>query len=139
VDEARHRLDFTAWNGQLTASGMRRALAGGMPPWQYTLAHPEASLSEGQKQELARGFQASLDASNLTTSATALALVSFQSSAAATTIRNRCSSCHSQRQAMAFRTSSPVKAKALIDRMVQHGARVPASEKQALIEFFTRP
>ena len=138
VDEARQRLDFTAWNGRLTASDMRRALDGSMPPWRYTLVHPEARLSEGQKQELARGFQASLDANAFATSATDLTLVSDQGSAAATIIHNRCSSCHSPLRAMVFRTSSPVKAKALIARMVKHGARVPVSEQQTLVDYLTR-
>ena len=89
VDEARHRLDFTAWNGRLTALGMRRALDGDMPPWQYTLAHPEARLSLGQKLELARGFQVSLDANAGATAATAPTLVSYQGSAPAAIISTR--------------------------------------------------
>jgi hypothetical protein len=138
VDEARRHLDFTAWNGRLTASGLQRALDSNMPPWQYTLAHPEARLNAGQKQELARGFQASLDANAGKTTATALTLVSYQGSSAATIINNRCSSCHSPRRAMDFRTASPVKARALIARMVKHGAKVPVSEEPPLVDFLTR-
>ena len=138
VDEARRRLDFSSWNGRLTAEGMRRALGRGMPPWQYTLAHPEARLNDGQKEELVRGFQSSLAANAGTPPATALTLVSYQGSGPAEIINARCSSCHSPRKAMAFRATSPAKAKALIDRMVKHGARVPAADEQALIDYLSR-
>jgi len=62
IDEAKHHFNFSAWNDRLTVAKMRQALAHGMPPWQYTLVHSEARLSEAQKQELLQGFQASLDA-----------------------------------------------------------------------------
>ena len=60
INGAKRHLDFSAWNGRLTGAGMRRALDRGMPPWQYTVAHPEARLSPAQRDILARGFQASL-------------------------------------------------------------------------------
>ena len=138
VDEARSRLDFNDLNGRLTAQGLQRALDHGMPPWQYTLAHPEAKLSDGQKQELVRGFRASLAANASPSPATALTRVSYQGSAAADIINLRCSACHSPRKALTFRTSSPAKAKALIDRMVKHGARVPAADEQSLIDYLSR-
>lgn len=62
IDEAKHHFNFSAWNGRLTVARMRQALSHGMPPWQYSLVHPEARLSEAQKQELLQGFQASMDA-----------------------------------------------------------------------------
>jgi hypothetical protein len=62
IDEAKHHFNFSAWNGRLTVAKMRQALAHGMPPWQYTVAHPDARLSEVQKQELLQGFQAALSA-----------------------------------------------------------------------------
>ena len=59
IDDAKRHLDFSAWNGRLTAAGLQRALDRDMPPWQYTLAHPEARLTSEQKQVLVQGFQES--------------------------------------------------------------------------------
>ena len=40
---------------------LERAVTGGsMPPFDYLLKHPEARLSEDERQQLADGFKASL-------------------------------------------------------------------------------
>ena len=138
ISEAKSRVDFSAWDGRLNASGLQRALNHDMPPWQYTLAHPEARLSASQKQELVQGFRASLGGSAGFPVPAGLVLASYQGSDNATAfINQRCSSCHSPKRAMDYRTSSPARAKALIDRMIHHGAKVPASAETMLIRHFT--
>ena len=138
IDEAKSHVNFSAWDGRLNASGLQRALNRGMPPLQYTLAHPEARLSAGQKQELVRGFQASLGGGAESASPAGPVLPSSQGSDKATAVINAdCSSCHSPKRALAFHTSSPARAKALVDRMIHHGAKVSASAETLLVSHFT--
>ncbi|MFN2127179.1 MAG: heme-binding domain-containing protein [Anaerolineales bacterium] len=62
VDEARQRMNFSEW-------GQRRQdiddiysviKNGEMPPFQYLIMHPEARLTDSEKQILIEGFQATL-------------------------------------------------------------------------------
>ena len=62
VDEARQRMNFSEW-------GQRRQdiddiysviKNGEMPPFQYLIMHPEARLTDAEKQTLIQGFQATL-------------------------------------------------------------------------------
>ena len=131
VQRGQRHLDFSNWNGRLTAPRLQRALDRGMAPWYYTIAHPEARLSDAQKQVLVQGFQASLGANASAGPASA------PGAEAAALIRTRCSSCHSPTRALDFRTANPDLAKALVDRMVRHGARLPAGAEPVLIKFFT--
>ena len=62
IDRGRRHVDFSAWNGRLKPERLRRALDHDMPPLQFTLVHPEARLTEAEKQALVQGFQASLEA-----------------------------------------------------------------------------
>lgn len=60
VDEGRSYLNVSQWGrgkqeGEEAAHMVRR---GEMPPWFYLPAHPEARLSEPEKQELIRGLVA---------------------------------------------------------------------------------
>lgn len=131
-------MDFSAWNGRLTPQGLQRALDRNMPPIQFTLVHPEARLTPEQKQVLVQGFQASLPANASLPASPKLLLVSNLAPKATEIINARCSACHSPIYALQYRTSSPAKASALIDRMVRHGATVSPSEKQILIDQFTQ-
>jgi len=62
VDEGRSRLNFS------DASNIRRSTSditeeiqeGGMPPAQYLLLHPDAKLTDAEKQQLIQGVQNSL-------------------------------------------------------------------------------
>ncbi len=62
VDKGRHELNLTDWD----ASSRRAREAGEevqrgrMPPFYYTMMHPEAVLSAQDREALARGLQASL-------------------------------------------------------------------------------
>jgi len=138
IDEAKSHVNFSAWDGRLNAGGLQRALDRGMPPWQYTLAHRGARLSAGQKQELLQGFQASLAGGPASPARAGRVLDADPGFGNATAVIDAaCSSCHSPKRALAFHTSSPARAKALVDRMIHHGARVPASAETTLIRHFT--
>ena len=138
IDEAKRRVDFSAWNGKLTAEGLQRAINRGMPPLQYTLFHPEAKLTDASKQTLMQGFQASLTYKAGTGKPATTPAVLPPGADATTIINARCSVCHSPAAALRFRALSPDQAKILIDQMVQKGANVSASETQTLIGYFTR-
>jgi hypothetical protein len=69
VDEGRRRLNFSEWTGQQSSGGeegngtgevTRTIERGSMPPFQYILQHPTASLNQTEKADLIRGLQASL-------------------------------------------------------------------------------
>jgi hypothetical protein len=68
VEEGRSRLNLSEWGmpsgggeGGEGAGEAAEVIAGGyMPPAQYLLMHPEARLSDAEKQQLIQGMQASL-------------------------------------------------------------------------------
>jgi len=65
VVEARSELNFSNWQDGLRPAespGLIRmkVLAGKMPPIQYRLAHPEARLSNAEKQQLINGLTATI-------------------------------------------------------------------------------
>lgn len=62
VDEGRHELNFSEWNrGSLEADEAAEAVrTGEMPPRSYLLLHPEARLTDAEREQLARGLDASL-------------------------------------------------------------------------------
>ena len=54
IDGAQEVVNFSDWNGALTAEEMQHAINGNMPPLQYTLLHPNAKLTDAEKQTLVR-------------------------------------------------------------------------------------
>ncbi len=59
VEEGRSALNFSEWGaGQEGEEAGEEVLEGAMPPWQYLLMHPEASLNEAEKQSLVAGLNA---------------------------------------------------------------------------------
>jgi uncharacterized membrane protein len=151
IDAGRSRLNFSEWNGGLSAQELRRVLDGGMPPLQYTLVHPDAKLSAADKQTLIAGFEESLAAENgggaaagaaadPSSAPSAGASPSPAAAAADATaiISARCSTCHSSSPALQYHASSAAEAQGLIDSMIQQGAAVSQAEEQALIEYYTR-
>lgn len=59
VEEGRAALNFSAWDpGQEGEEAGKEVLKEAMPPWQYLLLHPEASLNDAEKQALAAGLNA---------------------------------------------------------------------------------
>jgi hypothetical protein len=137
IDGAQEVFNFSEWNGVMTTEELRRAINDNMPPLQFTLLHPNAKLSDAEKQTLVRGFQASL-ADNGGGKPTPSPSATSSGSDAAAVIDARCGSCHSPEAALQFHASSTEQAKALIDQMVQQGATVSAAEEQTLIDYFTR-
>jgi hypothetical protein len=66
VDTGRSQLNFSEWDKpqDVSAGDLADAIRGGsMPPWYYTIAHPNASLSTADKDQLIRGLEATLAAS----------------------------------------------------------------------------
>lgn len=62
VDEARQRLNFSEWGKgrQETDEIYRMINSGEMPPFQFLIMHPEARLTDAEKQALIQGLQATL-------------------------------------------------------------------------------
>jgi heme-binding protein len=66
VDGGRSAFNFSEWNRpqDIGAGDLSEAIRGGsMPPWFYTIAHPNARLSAAEKDALIRGLSATLAAS----------------------------------------------------------------------------
>ena len=62
VDTARTVINFSEWNRPYALSdyaGMRTR-DGNMPPDKYIVAHPEADLTPAEREELARGLDATI-------------------------------------------------------------------------------
>jgi hypothetical protein len=60
VDEGRHKLNFSEWD-QLPRAAREAdetVQEGEMPPWYYTILHPDAKLTDQEKQDLIDGFHA---------------------------------------------------------------------------------
>ena len=63
VEEGRHELNFSQWDRPQdeAENAVKRVANGDMPLAKYLWLHPEARLSEGEKQELMRGLTATID------------------------------------------------------------------------------
>jgi uncharacterized membrane protein YgcG len=59
VYRAREKLNFTDWErSQQIEKAPQKVRSGEMPLFQYLLAHPEARLSDAERETLARGLEA---------------------------------------------------------------------------------
>jgi hypothetical protein len=60
VMEGRDALNFSEWDRpqEEAAEAAETVVEGEMPPWQYVLAHPDARLSQAEREELIQGLQA---------------------------------------------------------------------------------
>ena len=144
VDEARAEFNFSEWDGQPSAEAIQEAVDGEMPPFQYTIIHPSAKLTDAEKQTLVQGYGAGMAASDGASSgdqpdATPSATPTSGSGGDAMAIINqRCDSCHPADRALSYRTGGTTEAKALIDDMIRRGARVSSEEQPVLVEYFTQ-
>ena len=141
VDGARSSSNFSEWDGRLSTEGLREAINGEMPPFQYTLIHPDAKLSDAEKQTLVAGFEASLAANGAPSSGgapSATPPTTAGTADATAIISSRCGGCHPVQRALDFRTSDVAEAQALLDTMIQRGATVTDEEQRALVAYFTR-
>lgn len=148
VDGGREHLNFSEFNGLPSAAELQDVVQGGeMPPIQYTLIHPDAKLTDAEKQTLIQGYAAGLAASGAssggqpepTASATPTPTATQTAPADAVAIINDvCSRCHAADAALNFHAGSEAEAQALIDSMIQRGAQVTPEQQQALVQYFTR-
>jgi hypothetical protein len=146
VDEGRATMNFSEFAGVPSAEEFAEVVNGGeMPPFQYTIIHPDAKLTDAEKQVLVAGYTAGLTASGASNGASPEPVPSATATPAPTAttdavaiIGRRCGACHSADQALAFRAGSEAEAQALIDSMVQRGAQVTPEEQQALVLYFTQ-
>jgi hypothetical protein len=59
VDEGRHELNFSEWGRNSEADEAAETVRSGeMPPKSYLLLHPEARLTDAEREQLARGLDA---------------------------------------------------------------------------------
>jgi mono/diheme cytochrome c family protein len=61
VNEGREHFNVSAWGAQKKNEGKdaaKEVREGEMPPWFYLPTHPEAKLTDAQKQELINGLEA---------------------------------------------------------------------------------
>ncbi len=65
VSEGRHKLNFSTWaTGRQEAEHVARLITKGeMPSWDYVLMHPEARLTDAEKQQLIDGLAKTLGVS----------------------------------------------------------------------------
>jgi hypothetical protein len=144
VDGGRARLNFSEWNNLPAAAVQEIVNEGEMPPFQYTLIHPGAKLTEAEKQTLVQGYAAGIAASGGASSGSQPSSSPTPTPTASATpdavaiIDQRCSTCHPADKALGFRAGSAAEARALIDTMVQRGAQVTPAEQKALVRYFTR-
>jgi hypothetical protein len=66
VEAGRSVVNFSEWNRSYELAGYsgRRTRDGMMPPYKYMKAHPEANLTDEERVELARGLDATLNATS---------------------------------------------------------------------------
>ncbi len=64
VDEGRSKLNFSEWNKPQKEAdeAAKEVREGEMPPWFYLPTHPEARLTEAEKQALIAGLEATIGA-----------------------------------------------------------------------------
>jgi hypothetical protein len=59
VEEGRSKLNFSEYNGAFELDELIEVVEEGeMPPLQYTLVHPDAKLTDAEREELIDGFNA---------------------------------------------------------------------------------
>jgi len=148
VDEGRKNMNFSEFAGGPSAEEFAEVVNGGeMPPFQYTIIHRDAKLTDAEKQVLIAGYTAGLTASGASSETSPEPAPSATTTAAPTptatadavaVIGRRCGSCHPADQALAFHAGSEAEAQALIDSMVQRGAQVTPEEQQVLAQYFVR-
>lgn len=58
VTEGRDQLNFSDWSGRMETDEIAEVInEGEMPPWYYVVMHPDAKLSDSEKQALINGLQ----------------------------------------------------------------------------------
>jgi hypothetical protein len=143
VDGGRSRLNFSDWTGQPSAEEVQGIVdEGEMPPFQYTLIHPGAKLTDAEKQTLVQGYASGVAAAGSGSSSggatQSTPAPSSTGADAVAIIDQRCSTCHPADRALSFRAGDAAEAQALVDDMIRRGAQVTPEEQQALVQYFTQ-
>jgi mono/diheme cytochrome c family protein len=62
VDEGRREMNFSEWQRpqEESSEAAKTVREGSMPPWTYTLVHPEARLTPEERSALIRGLEATI-------------------------------------------------------------------------------
>jgi hypothetical protein len=62
IDHARDAFNFSDWYGSKLLVDLmeKRVMENKMPPWRYRIFHPEANLSEAEKQQFINGMYATV-------------------------------------------------------------------------------
>jgi len=140
VDQARGIANFSEYAGLPSADQFAHAVTDNMPPIQYTLLHPNAKLSDAEKQALIAGYQNAFAANSGGASgggqSSTPAPTAADSAGGASLVQSRCGTCHGA--PTSYHAGSAAEAQALIENMIQQGASVSPAEEQALIAYFTR-
>ena len=130
---ARAAYNFSNWHsGDMTAAEMARQInSGRMPLPQYLLLHPDARLSDAEKQQLITGLTATLASETVKPPSTVPA------GDAAALVQDRCTVCHSLdrvRQAKKTRDQWTQ----TVTRMVGKGAQLNAAEQTTVIDYLSK-
>ena len=130
VDEARGIANFSEYAGVPSAEQFRHAVTDNMPPLQYRLIHPDARLSDAEKQTLIAGYESSFAANRGTSgggqsSTPATGPTAADAAEGASLVQSRCSTCH--QPPTSYHAGSEAEAQALIENMIQRGATVVSS------------
>ena len=146
VDGGRAEFNFSEWDGQPSVEAIRRSSTGEMPPFQYTLIHPGAKLTDAEKQTLRAGLRGR---------AWRRAAVRLRRRPrrrprrADLRLRRRRRGDHqpalqhlhlppSRQSARVPRRAAPPRRRRCIDDMIRRGAQVTTEEQQALVQYFTQ-
>ncbi|MBM3129710.1 MAG: hypothetical protein FJ009_13925 [Chloroflexi bacterium] len=130
---ARRAFNFSEWRaGDLTAAAMERSIKNGsMPLPQYLLVHPEARLTDAEKQQLIKGLYATLGSPAAQPPTTAPA------SDGAALVQARCTSCHGLERTTSAKKTREQWAQT-VTRMVNKGAQLNAAEQTTVIEYLSK-
>jgi mono/diheme cytochrome c family protein len=128
----RRAFNFSEWKpGMMSAKMMEEQIRSGkMPLPQYLLMHPEARLTDAEKEKLIAGLHATLGAETKppavtpTTSEQAL-------------VQERCTGCHGLDRVTSVRKTRAEWAET-VARMVSKGARLNAAEQNTVVEYLSK-
>jgi hypothetical protein len=142
VNGGRERFNFSEYAGAPSLDEFQEAVQGGMPPFQYTIAHPGSKLNAAEKQTLIKGYGDSLAANGGASSSggegsSTVTTVAGDATAVAV-INQACGSCHSAAPALSFHAGTAAQARALMDDMIKRGATLTVEQQKLLLTYYTR-
>lgn len=144
----RRAFNFSEWTpGMMSAAVMAEQIRSGkMPLPQYLLMHPEARLTDAEKQRLIAGLHATLDTTTQPPAVTPVppttpVVVPPTPTAPAlggeALVQARCIGCHNIERVTSARKTRAGWAET-VARMVSKGARLNAAEQDAVVEYLSK-